>query len=122
MMTRGARIIGTGSFVPDRLLSNDELSRALGENINDFVSVVIGIKERHICTSDESAADLATGATFKALGSAAIQAAGLELIILATDTPEYLSPATSAIVQKRLGATHAGTFDVNAACALPVVA
>jgi 3-oxoacyl-[acyl-carrier-protein] synthase-3 len=117
MMTRGTRIIGTGSFVPNQVLSNDDLSNSLGENINDFVSEVIGIHKRHICSSEESAADLATGAAFKALESAAIKAADLDLIILATDTPEYLSPATSVVVQNRLGAIQAGTFDVNAACA-----
>ncbi len=89
----------------------------LGEEINEFVSQVVGIDERHLCSETESAADLATRAAFKALESAKLSATALDLIILATDTPEYISPATSVIVQKRLGATSAGTFDVNAACA-----
>jgi PAS domain S-box-containing protein len=111
------KIIGTGSFVPERVLTNDDLSRNLGENINDFVSTVIGIDERHVCALNESTADLATAASLRALESARVAPEALDLIILATDTPEYLSPATSVIVQERLGAKNAGTFDVNCACA-----
>ena len=112
-----ARIIGTGSYVPEKVLTNDDLSRMLGENVNDFVSQVIGIEERHICGEDESTADLATQAATRALAAANVSPADLDLIILATDTPEHLSPATSVIVQHRLGAKSAGTFDVNCACA-----
>src|SRR6476660_6586657 len=64
-----------------------------------------------------SSADLATAAALAALKNAGIEAADLDLILLATDTPEYISPATSVVVQKRIGATNAGTFDINAACA-----
>lgn len=112
-----ARIIGTGSYVPEKVLTNDDLSRMLGEDINEFVSQVIGIKERHICAESESTADLATEAGKEALAAASVAPDGLDLIILATDTPEQLSPATSVIVQHRLGAKNAGTFDLNCACA-----
>jgi 3-oxoacyl-[acyl-carrier-protein] synthase-3 len=112
-----AKIIGTGSYVPERIITNDELSRLLGEDINEFVSQVIGIQERHVCAEDESTADLATEASRRALEAAGVSAQDLNLIILATDTPEYLSPATSAVVQHRLNAHNAGTFDVNCACA-----
>jgi 3-oxoacyl-[acyl-carrier-protein] synthase-3 len=112
-----ARIAGVGSFVPEKVLTNDDLSRMLGEDINDFVSQVIGIKERHICAADESTADLATKAAIRALEAAHGTAEELDLIILATDTPEQLSPATSVVVQQRLGAKNAGTFDLNSACA-----
>jgi 3-oxoacyl-[acyl-carrier-protein] synthase-3 len=112
-----AKIIGTGSYVPERIITNDELSRMLGEDINEFVSQVIGIQERHVCAEDESTADLATEASRRALEAAGVSAQDLNLIILATDTPEYLSPATSAVVQHRLNAHNAGTFDVNCACA-----
>jgi len=112
-----ARIIGTGSYVPERVLTNDDLSRMLGENINDFVSKIVGINERHICADNESTADLATAASRRALEAANVAPEDLDLIILATDTPEYLSPATSVVVQQRLGAKNAGTFDVNCACA-----
>ncbi len=112
-----ARIIGTGSYVPEKILTNDDLSRILGENINEFVSQVLGIEERHVCAEDESTADLATAASRKALVAAGVTAEDLDLIILATDTPEQLSPATSVVVQHRLGAKNAGTFDINCACA-----
>jgi 3-oxoacyl-[acyl-carrier-protein] synthase-3 len=114
---RNARIIGTGSYVPDKILTNDDLSRLVGEDVNEFVSQVLGIEERHVCTDDESTADLATAAALKALEAAGVEPEDLDLIVLATDTPEYISPATSVVVQHRLGATNAGTFDVNSACA-----
>jgi 3-oxoacyl-[acyl-carrier-protein] synthase III len=112
-----AKITGTASFVPEKVLTNDDLSRMLGEDINEFVSQVIGIRERHICAEDESTADLATEAGRRALADARVRAEDLDLIIVATDTPEYLSPATSVVVQHRLGARRAGTFDINCACA-----
>jgi 3-oxoacyl-[acyl-carrier-protein] synthase-3 len=114
---RYARIIGTGSTVPEKVLTNDDLSRLVGEDINEFVSQVLGIQERHVCADDESTADLATAAAREALADARIAAEDLDLIILATDTPEYISPATSVVVQHRLGAKNAGTFDLNSACA-----
>ena len=112
-----AKIIGTGAYVPERVLTNDDLSRMLGENINDFVANIVGIEERHICAENESTADLATAASLRALAAANVAPEDLDLIILATDTPEYLSPATSVVVQERLQAKNAGTFDVNCACA-----
>lgn len=112
-----ARIIGTGSYVPEKVLTNADLSRMLGEDVDEFVSNVLGIRERHVCGDDESTADLATGAARRALESAGVKAEDLDLVVLATDTPEYVSPATSVVVQHRLGAKRAGTFDVNSACA-----
>jgi 3-oxoacyl-[acyl-carrier-protein] synthase III len=89
----------------------------LGEDINEFVTHVLGISERHVCAGDESTADIATHASRESLKDAGIEAGDLDLIVLATDTPEQLSPATSVVVQHRLGAKNAGTFDVNCACA-----
>lgn len=114
---RDAKIIGSGVYVPERVVTNAELSRNLGQDVDEFVSTIIGIKERHIAAEDESAADLATEAARAALANAGLEARDLDLIILATDTPEYISPATSVVVQLRLGAENAGTFDINAACA-----
>ncbi len=114
---RNARIIGTGVSVPDKILTNGDLSRMLGEDISEFVEKNLGIRERHILATDESAADIATRAAENALQNAGISAEDLDLIILATDTPEYLSPGTSVVVQHRLGAKNAGTFDTNCACA-----
>src|SRR5215207_8411013 len=112
-----AKIIGTGVYVPERIVTNAELSRNLGVDIDEFVSTIVGIKERRIAAENESTADLATAAAANALADAGIAAADLDLILLATDTPEYISPATSVVVQQRIGATNAGTFDINSACA-----
>src|SRR5215208_3011058 len=112
-----ANIISTGVYVPEKVITNGDLGRILGEDINPFVTQVLGIHERHVCADDESTADLATNASRHALAAAQLDASKLDLIILATDTPEQLSPATSVVVQHRLGAVHAGTFDVNSACA-----
>lgn len=112
-----AIISGTGIAVPAKILTNADLSQMLGEDIDEFVSGTLGIRERHVLGPDESAADLATDAARAALADAGIGPEEIDLIILATDTPEYISPATSVVVQHRLGAALAGTFDVNAACA-----
>ena len=112
-----ARIIGTGSYVPEKVLTNADLGRMLGEDVDEFVSNVLGIRERHVFGDDESTADLATEAARRALDAADVRAEDLDLVVLATDTPEYISPATSVVVQHRLGAKRAGTFDLNCACA-----
>lgn len=112
-----ANIAGTGIYVPKKIVTNDDLSRILGEDIDEFVTTVLGIRERHFCADNESTADLATQASLGALENACLQPADLDLIIVATDTPEQLSPATSVVVQHRLNALNAGTFDVNSACA-----
>ena len=112
-----AKIAGTGIYVPEKIVTNDDLSRILGEDIDEFVTQVLGIEARHVCAAGESTADLATKAGRQALEAARIDASELDLIVLATDTPEQLSPATSVVVQHRLGAMNAGTFDINCACA-----
>ena len=112
-----ANIISTGIYVPEKVVTNNDLSLILSEDINEFVTQVLGIDERHVCADNESTADLATNASRQALEAAGIDVAELDLIILATDTPEQLSPATSVVVQHRLGAVNAGTFDLNCACA-----
>ena len=104
-------------YVPERIVTNAELSENLGQDIDEFVSTIVGIRERRIAAEGESTADLATAASVAALSYAGIEATDLDLILLATDTPEYISPATSVVVQQRIGATNAGTFDINCACA-----
>ena len=96
-----AKIVGTGRYVPEKVVTNEDLSRILGEDINEFVTHVLGIMERHVCADDESTADLATHASREALKDARVEPENLDLIVLATDTPEQLSPATSVIVQHR---------------------
>ncbi|MGK2963515.1 MAG: 3-oxoacyl-ACP synthase III family protein [Gemmatimonadaceae bacterium] len=117
-MTRHAAITGTGSFVPDRIVTNADLSAILGEDIDAFVSGTLGIRERRYCAPDESTVDLAEQAARRALESAGRNAGEIDLLIVATDTPEYISPATASVLHGRLGlAGRTGAFDVNAGCA-----
>ncbi|MEQ1691413.1 MAG: ketoacyl-ACP synthase III [Gemmatimonas sp.] len=114
---REAIITGTGSYVPARVVTNAELSARLGEDIAPFVTGTLGIHERRWCADDESTADLAEHAARRALDAAGITADAIDLLIVATDTPEFVSPATSSVLHGRLGTTNAGTFDLNAGCA-----
>jgi 3-oxoacyl-[acyl-carrier-protein] synthase III len=115
---RHATITGTGSFVPARVLPNAELSAMLGEDIDDFVRNTLGIRERRWCGPDESTADLAEEAARAALADAGLSPEDVDLLIVSTDTPEYVSPATSSVLHGRLGLPgRTGTFDVNSACA-----
>jgi 3-oxoacyl-[acyl-carrier-protein] synthase-3 len=117
MQQRHAVITGTGTAVPDRVVTNAELSASLGVDVDDFVSNTLGIRERRWCADGESTADLAERAARRALDDAGVAPEEVDLLIVATDTPEYVSPATSAVVQGRMGLTNAGTFDVNSGCA-----
>ena len=114
---RHAVITGTGVAVPARVVTNAELSAQLGTDVDPFVRGTLGIGERRWCGPDESTADLAERAARAALADAGLAPADLDLVIVATDTPEYVSPATSAVVQGRLGAWNAGVFDLNSGCA-----
>ena len=114
---RHAVITGTGSYVPPHVLTNADLAARLGVEIEPFVSETLGIRERHVCGDDESTADLAEHAARRALDDAGLAPDAIDLLIVATDTPEFISPATSSVVHGRLGPTRAGTFDINAGCA-----
>ncbi|HHW56198.1 MAG TPA: ketoacyl-ACP synthase III [Clostridia bacterium] len=116
-MRRRARIIGVGSYHPRNLITNEELSKRIGEPISINFENKVGILQRYITDPDESTADLAYEAAKRALEMANVSPKDIDLIILATDTPEYITPPTSAIVQGRLGAINAGFFDINASCA-----
>ncbi len=115
---RHASIVGTGSAVPARILTNADLSAMLGEDVDAFVAGTLGIRERRWCGPDESTADLAEEAARAALADAGMAPEDVDLLIVSTDTPEYVSPATSSVLHGRLGLPGAaGTFDINSACA-----
>jgi 3-oxoacyl-[acyl-carrier-protein] synthase III len=117
-MTIYATITGTGSHVPERVLTNADLSRMLGEDVDPFVSGVLGIRERRVCAAGESTADLGEPAARRALAAAGVAPEEVDLLIVATDTPEYISPATASVLHGRLGMRRtAGTFDLNSGCA-----
>ncbi len=115
--SRNAVILSTGAYLPSRVLPNAYFDSALGEPVSDWLETNLEIYERRWCEEGESTADLCVHAAEQALERAGLEAHDLDLIIVATDTPEYLTPSTAAVVQYRLRAGHAGTFDLNAACA-----
>ena len=114
---RTALIKSTGMYVPERVLTNRYFNELLGEDVGSWLEENLTIRQRHWCGEGESTADLCTAVGVEALQRAGLQATDLDMIIIATDTPEYVSPSTAAVVQHRLGAQHAGTFDINTACA-----
>ena len=116
-MARYATIAGTGHYVPERVLTNAELEQQLGLAIGDWLVANVGIEQRHVMAAEQTTSDLAVAAARPALQRAGIVATDLDLIIVATDTPDYLSPATASVVQAKLGAERAGTYDLNCACA-----
>jgi 3-oxoacyl-[acyl-carrier-protein] synthase III len=117
MNPRVAYIASTGLYIPEKRLSNDDLNQMLGENVGDWLVQNVGIKARHVMDADETTSDMIVSASQQALASARVNAGNLDLIIVATDTPDYISPATASAVQAKLNASNAGTFDINCACA-----
>ena len=112
---RYAHITGWGMSVPERVLTNDELARTV-DTTNEWIVGRTGIKERRIAGPKESTATLAIAAARAALECADVSPRQIDLIIVATSTPEYIFPATACIVQDTLGASNAGGFDLAAAC------
>ncbi|MCS7282866.1 MAG: ketoacyl-ACP synthase III [Anaerolineae bacterium] len=114
---RHAQILSTGSYVPERVVTNAEIDQILGEPTSDWLIENVGIRERRWMTPDQTTSDLVVEASRRALERAGIRPEDLDLIILSTDTPDYISPGTSVVVQYKLGAVNAGCWDVNSACA-----
>lgn len=110
-------IHSTGAYVPEQVLTNQYFDDYLNEDVSTWLEEKANIYQRHWCKDEESTADLCIEASKVALERADLTAETLDLIIIATDTPEFISPATAAVVQHRLGAIKAGVFDLNAACA-----
>src|SRR5437879_9716612 len=113
---RTVSIIGTGSYVPDKILTNADLSHIV-DTSDDWITTRTGIKERRIADKDENTSDMATKAALKAIEQAKISPKEIDLIIVATATPDMLFPATACFVQKKIGATNAACLDISAACA-----
>ncbi len=111
-----AKIESIGIYLPERKISNEELSGIMEYDVEGYLSEK-GIKVRHLAAPGESTSDMAVKAAQEALNRANLKPGEIDLIILATDTPDYVTPPTSAIIQHKLGAKNAGCFDLNAACA-----
>ncbi len=114
---RSVKISSTGIYSPSRTMFTEEINELVGEDITYWAVEKMGLKVKKISEPDEAASDLAVKASIEAINKAGIKPEDLDLLIVATDTPDYFSPATSSIVQCKLGAKNAGTFDVNCACA-----
>jgi 3-oxoacyl-[acyl-carrier-protein] synthase-3 len=110
-----ARITGTGSYVPEKVLTNLDIEKFIDTN-DEWIRTRTGISERHIAADGENTSDLATRAAERAMEMAGVSADELDLIVVGTITGDYPWPATACIVQGNLGATNAGAFDVSAAC------
>jgi 3-oxoacyl-[acyl-carrier-protein] synthase-3 len=113
---RSVSIIGTGSYVPEKRLTNEDLSKIVETN-DDWITTRTGIKERRIAAKDENTSDMAARAALKAIEQAKISSDEIELILVATATPDMLFPATACFVQKKIGARNAACLDIAAACA-----
>src|SRR3990172_7894830 len=114
---RCAAIATTGAYVPDKILPTPALAALLGQPVSDWLVANVGIRERRVMADNQVTSDLAVNAARVALDRAGLRPTDVDLIILATDTPDQLSPGTSSTVQYKLGATRAAAFDVNCACA-----
>jgi 3-oxoacyl-[acyl-carrier-protein] synthase-3 len=110
-----SRIIATGSYLPARVVTNDELARTV-DTSDEWISTRTGIRSRHVAAEGEFASDLALAASQRALQAAQIKGADIDLIIVATTTPDMIFPSTACILQAKLGIAGCPVFDVQAVC------
>lgn len=116
VLHRYAHITGWGKALPDRVVTNDELAQIVDTN-DEWIRTRTGIRQRRVAIDpEETTASLGTRAAREALEKADLPAAKLDLIICATSSPEHIFPSTASLIQDALGATHAGAFDLSAAC------
>lgn len=108
-------IVGCGGYLPERILTNEELSKKL-DTSDEWIVARTGIRERRIATDGEKTSDLAIAAARRALENAGATPADVDLIVLATSTPDQTFPATAATVQAQLGITRGAAFDIQAVC------
>lgn len=116
-MSGRAEIVGVGMHVPKRVVPNQYFNDLYKKDIDTFLKTQRNIFTRHYMEENETTSDLIVPAANEALRAAGITSQELDLIVVSTDTPDYLSPSTAAVVQYKLGAKNAGTFDINSACA-----
>ncbi len=112
---RRIKITGTGFYVPDNVLTNQDLEKMV-DTSDEWITTRTGIKERRIVTEDQATSDLSIEAARVALENAGLKVKDIDLIIVATSTPDTLFPSTGCWVQKGLGAGHIPAFDISAAC------
>jgi 3-oxoacyl-[acyl-carrier-protein] synthase-3 len=113
---RTVSIVGTGSYVPDRVLTNADVSKIVDTN-DEWITTRTGIKERRIAAKDVYTSDLGARAALAAMEQAKVAAKDIDLILVATATPDMVFPATACFIQTKIGAKNAACLDVSAACA-----
>ena len=114
-MNAYAHITGWGTAVPEKILTNEEIAQMVETN-DEWIVSRTGIKERRIASAEQSTASLAADAALQALEVAGVTPPEIDLIIVATSSPEHVFPSTASLVQDRIGASKAGAFDLSAAC------
>jgi len=110
-----SRIIGTGSYLPPKIVTNDDLAKRL-DTSDEWIRTRTGIRQRHIAEPSQGASDLGAEASRAALAAARVSAAEVDLIIVATATPDYIFPSTACIMQAKLGVKGCAAFDIHAVC------
>ena len=110
-----SRIAGTGSYLPANGVSNEELARRV-DTSDEWIRSRTGIRQRHLAEAGQTSSDLAQRASLQAIAAAGIAAADIDLIIVATSTPDYIFPSTACLLQARLGIKRCPAFDVQAVC------
>jgi 3-oxoacyl-[acyl-carrier-protein] synthase-3 len=110
-----SRIAGTGSYLPERIVTNDELARRI-DTSDQWIRTRTGIRERRVAAPEQASSDLALHASKAALAAASASASDIDLIIVATSTPDYVFPSTACLLQQKLGIAGCAAFDVQAVC------
>ena len=110
-----SRIVGTGSYLPEKVLTNADLEKMV-DTSDEWIVSRSGIRERHVAAEGETTGDLAFHAATRALEAAGMKGEEIELVVLGTTTPDIIFPSTACLLQHRLGANGCAAFDVNAAC------
>jgi len=110
-----SRIVGTGSYLPERVVTNDELAARM-DTSDAWIRARTGIRQRHVAEATQACSDLALPAARAALASAGLQASDVDLIIVATSTPDYVFPSTACLLQAKLGIKGCPAFDMQAVC------
>ena len=115
LSTYQAEIVGTGAYLPDKIIANSDLEKTL-DTSDEWIRSRTGIEERRIASADESASTMAVRAAREALSDAQVEAGAVEMLIVCTSTPDVIFPATACFVQKELAAKRAVAFDISAVC------
>ena len=110
-----SRIVGTGSYLPPRIMTNAEFAARL-DTSDAWIRERTGIVQRHIAAESQTSSDLALEASRAALAAAGVQAADMDLIIVATSTPDFVFPSTACLLQAKLGVANSAAFDLQAVC------